>query len=70
MVDRVARSPDRRYRRDGKLCYYRRLEYDFLAFYICFLLFYIFLSPYPGMFLFSVLLRPCSTLTLLLSDTE
>ena len=34
MVDRVARSPDRRYRRDGKLCYYRRLEYDFLAFYL------------------------------------
>ena len=32
MADRVARSPARLRSRDGKLCYYRRLEYDFLVF--------------------------------------
>ena len=32
MADRVTRSPARLCSRDGKLCYYGRLEYGFLAF--------------------------------------
>ena len=48
MTDRVGRSPAR-LGSDGKLCYYRCLEYDFLAFLSCFLLFFLFLRPYPGM---------------------
>ena len=47
MTYSVTRSPARRClcSRDGKVCYYGRLEYDLLAFFVsCFLL------PYPGMF--------------------
>ena len=39
MTDNMTRSPARLCSRDGKLCYYGRLEYDFLAFVPCFLLF-------------------------------
>ena len=39
MTDRVARSPARLCSRYGKRCHYRRLEYDFLAFLPCFILF-------------------------------
>ena len=48
MEDRVARSPARLSSRNGKLklCYYRRLEYDLLAFF--FLLPCFCLRPYPG----------------------
>ena len=45
MADRVARSPVRLCSRDGKICYYRRLEYDFLflnlASYFLFLSFFL-----------------------------
>ena len=59
MADRVTRSPARLCSRDGKLCFYGRLEYDFVAFFPCFQV-VLFLLPYPGMFLIFVLLRPCS----------
>ena len=49
MADGVTRSPARLCSRDRNLCYNGRLEYDFLAFVPCFLLYY-FLLPYPGMF--------------------
>ena len=39
MVDSVTKSPAWLCSRDGKLCYYGRLEYDFLAFVPCSLLF-------------------------------
>ena len=39
MADRMARSPTRLCSRDGKLCYCGRLEYDFLVFLPCLLLF-------------------------------
>ena len=63
VADRVTRSPTRLCSRDGKLCYYRRLEYDF-CFFALLASFVLFLLPYPGMFLF-VLLRPCSSHTAL-----
>ena len=39
MADGVTRSPARFCSRDGNICYCGRLEYDFLAFVPCFLLF-------------------------------
>ena len=42
MADREARSPARPCSKDERLCYYRRLEYDFLALLPCFLLFLFF----------------------------
>ena len=48
IADRVARFPTRLCSRDGKLRYYRRLEYDFLAFLPCLLQFF-----------FSVLIPVC-----------
>ena len=39
MTDNMTRSPARLCSRDGKLCYYGRLEYEFLALLPCFLLF-------------------------------
>ena len=45
VADRVTRSPTRLCSRDGKLCYYRRLEYDFLFFFLallpCFIVFFV-----------------------------
>ena len=38
MADSVTRSPARLCSRDGNICYYGRLEHDFLAFVPCFLL--------------------------------
>ena len=49
MADGVTRFPARLCSGGEKLCYYGRLEHDFLAFVPCFLLF-LFLLPYPGMF--------------------
>ena len=40
MAGRAARSPARLCSRDRKLCFYRRLEYDFLACLLCFLFFF------------------------------
>ena len=39
MAYSITRSPARLCRRDGKLCFYGRLEYHFLAFVPCLLLF-------------------------------
>ena len=70
MADRVARSPARLCCRDGKLCYYRhrRFEYDFLVFFALVPCRLLFLRPYPGVFRFFVLLRPCSSHLLLFSN--
>ena len=41
MADGVTRSPARLCSRDAKICYYIRLEYDFLFFFVlCFILFF------------------------------
>ena len=49
MADGVTRSPARHCSRNGKICYYERLEYDFLL--LCLAsYFYYFLLPYPRMF--------------------
>ena len=53
------RDPARLYSRDGKLCYHGRLEYDFLAFLTCFLLFLCYHS-----------LSPCASLLRLPSSVQ
>ena len=82
MVQQVARSPSRLCSTDGKICclLWRRLEYDFLAcllaFVPCFLLFvflfflFLFFSLHPGMFIFFVSLRLCSSHLLLSASTS
>ena len=56
MADRVAkRSPARLCSRDGKLFYYRRVEYDFLAFFFAFASFFFAFAS----FFFSVLIPAC-----------
>ena len=65
MAASVTRSPGRFCSRDGKL-YHGRLEYDFHAFCLASYLSY-FLLAQPGMFLFFVLLRLCSSHLLLSS---
>ena len=54
----VTRFPARLCGRDGKLCYYRRLEYDFLAF---FALLPSFLVSYPSLSRYFSLLRVASS---------
>ena len=59
MVDSVTRFPVRLCSRDGKLCYYGRLQHDFL---LCLASYFsYFLIPYPGMFVFFVFLRLSSS---------
>ena len=57
MADGVTRSPARLCSRDGKICYYGRLEYDFSAFVPCFPL--VLFSPAFSWFIY--LLRVCSS---------
>ena len=64
MADGRTRSPARLCSRDGKICYYGRLEYDFLAFVLASYFSYL-LLPYLGMFIFFMFLRPCSSHLLL-----
>ena len=49
MADRVTRSPVRLYSRDGKICYYRRLQYDL---FLCLASF--FFPSFPPSFLIRV----------------
>ena len=63
-VWQVARFPARLCSRDGKLCYYRRLEYDFLGVF-CLASYFSSLLHYPGVFLLLVLLRLSSSHRLL-----
>ena len=58
----MTRSPARLCSRDGKLCYYGRLEYDFLAFVPCFLLF-LFYASFSRYVYLRVFLRLCSSLS-------
>ena len=60
MADGVTRSPARLCSRRGKICYHKRLEYDFLTLCLAYCFSY-FLMPYPGMFIFFVFLRLCSS---------
>ena len=64
MADRVAkRSPARLCSRDGKLFYYRRVEYDFLAFFLPLLPSFLPLLPSFSPSLsrhVSLRVRPCS----------
>ena len=57
MADGVTRSPARLCSRDGKICYYRRLEYAFFAFVPCFLL----VISYPALSRYVYLLRAPSS---------
>ena len=57
MAGRVARSPARLCSRDGKLCYYRRREYDLDA--LCLVSF--FCPFFPSLFRYASLLRVTSS---------
>ena len=58
MADHVTRSPFGLCSTDGKLCYYRRLEYDF---FILFLAFFSFSSLAPSLSWYISLLRIASS---------
>ena len=63
IADRAARSPARLCSRDGKICYYSidALSTDFPAFFALLASFLLFVRPNPGVFVFFVLLCPCSS---------
>ena len=69
MVDGVTRSPARLCRsRVGKICYYERLEYDFLLSCLASYFSY-FLLPYPGMFRVPSSVQQQSSATVLSAST-
>ena len=64
-ADGVTRSSARFCSRDWKICYYERLEYDFLLLCVAGYFSY-FLLPNPGMFIFFGFFRLCSSSNLVL----
>ena len=64
MTDRVTRSPVRLCSRDGKICYYRRLEYTVSCFCVLLPSFLLLLRPYSNFGMFLLVVRAaviCST---------